>query len=251
MSTQVPRGDAGPAGTAGTVEVSSTITGLPGTEANVVNIGNEVTALLEFTIPRGDPGEDGSNGSDGVSPTVNVGTTTTLPAGSQATVSNSGTETDAVFEFGIPKGDKGDPGPTGPQGPIGTGVTYKGAINATTAPEPSNPENGDYYINTADGTCNWTGVGKEITENDRLVYNSGTSSWDHYAGTGGSDFWKEDNDVLHPTNVNASVQVGGDPAGSANTGVSVYPGGYIRASRPNDTDNIFIGYKQVLATLRP
>ena len=57
------------------------------------------------------------------------------------------------------------------------------------------------------------------------------------------DFWKEDNDVLHPTNLNASVQVGGDPAGSANTGVSVYPGGYIRASRPNDTDNIFIGYK--------
>ena len=132
-----PRGDVGPAGKAGTIDVSSTITGLPGTEANVVNIGNEVSALLEFTIPRGDPGEDGA---DGVSPTVNVGTTTTLPAGSDATVTNSGTETDAVFEFSIPKGDKGDKGPTGPQGPIGTGVTYKGAIDATTAPEPANPK---------------------------------------------------------------------------------------------------------------
>ena len=68
--------------------------------------------------------------------------------------------------------------------------------------------NGDYYINITDGTCNWTGVGKEITENDRLVYNSGTSSWDHYLGTGGSDFWFEENDVLSPTNANASVVVG-------------------------------------------
>ena len=64
--------------------------------------------MLDFTIPRGDPGEDGE---DGVSPTVNVGETETLPAGSDATVTNSGTETDAVFEFGIPKGDKGETGP--------------------------------------------------------------------------------------------------------------------------------------------
>ena len=38
---------------------------------------------------------------------VQVGTTTTLEPGQDATVSNSGTNKDAVFNFGIPKGDPG------------------------------------------------------------------------------------------------------------------------------------------------
>ncbi len=41
---------------------------------------------------------------------VSIGTTTTLPAGSSASVTNSGTGTDPIFNFGIPKGDKGDTG---------------------------------------------------------------------------------------------------------------------------------------------
>jgi hypothetical protein len=45
--------------------------------------------------------------------TITVGTTTTLPAGSEATVTNTGTSTDPIFNFGIPKGDKGDKGDTG------------------------------------------------------------------------------------------------------------------------------------------
>ena len=40
--------------------------------------------------------------------TVNAGTADSLPAGSSPTVTNSGTTKDAVFNFGIPKGDKGD-----------------------------------------------------------------------------------------------------------------------------------------------
>ena len=57
--------------------------------------------------------------------TITVGTTTTLPAGSSATVTNSGTATDPVFNFGIPKGDKGDKGDTGAQGIPGVGsVVY-------------------------------------------------------------------------------------------------------------------------------
>ena len=48
--------------------------------------------------------------------TVTVGTTTTLPAGSNATVTNSGTATDPILNFGIPKGDKGDTGSSGATG---------------------------------------------------------------------------------------------------------------------------------------
>ena len=38
---------------------------------------------------------------------VSVGNVTTLPAGSQATVENVGTEENAIFDFGLPKGDAG------------------------------------------------------------------------------------------------------------------------------------------------
>lgn len=42
--------------------------------------------------------------------TITVGTTSTLPAGSSATVTNSGTATDPIFNFGIPKGNTGTDG---------------------------------------------------------------------------------------------------------------------------------------------
>ena len=54
----------------------------------------------------------------GPAASVLVGTTTTLPPGSPATVENVGTTSDAVFNFGIPKGEKGDtktPSDTPPQ----------------------------------------------------------------------------------------------------------------------------------------
>jgi hypothetical protein len=38
------------------------------------------------------------------SATITIGTTTTLPAGSNATVSNSGTSSDLVLDFGVPRG---------------------------------------------------------------------------------------------------------------------------------------------------
>lgn len=48
--------------------------------------------------------------------TVAVGTTSTLPGGSAATVSNVGTASAAILNFGIPAGPKGDPGAQGPMG---------------------------------------------------------------------------------------------------------------------------------------
>lgn len=49
-------------------------------------------------------------------PSIEVGTTTTLPAGSQATVTATKDGRDAVLNFGIPKGDKGDQGIKGDSG---------------------------------------------------------------------------------------------------------------------------------------
>lgn len=46
----------------------------------------------------------------GTSATVSVGATTTLPAGSPATVTNIGTSAAAILNFGIPKGESGGGG---------------------------------------------------------------------------------------------------------------------------------------------
>ena len=49
----------------------------------------------------------GEKGDKGDAATITIGTTTTLPAGSSATVTNTGTSSAAVLNFGIPKGADG------------------------------------------------------------------------------------------------------------------------------------------------
>ena len=52
-----PAGQDGAAGAAATVAVGNTITGQPGTEADVTNTGTSVNANLIFTIPKGEKGD--------------------------------------------------------------------------------------------------------------------------------------------------------------------------------------------------
>ena len=70
----------------------------------------------------GATGETGPTGQDGLSATIQVGTVNTLPAGSNATIENSGDDINAVFNFGIPKGEKGDKGDKGDTGEIPEGT---------------------------------------------------------------------------------------------------------------------------------
>lgn len=81
--------------------------------------------------PQGIPGKDGKDGQDGAAATISVGSTSTLPAGSSATVTNSGTSSAAVFDFGIPKGDKGDTGATGADGYSPSATVTKTGDTAT------------------------------------------------------------------------------------------------------------------------
>ena len=68
--------------------------------------------------------------------TITIGTTTTLSAGSDATVTNSGTATDPIFNFGIPKGDKGDTGATGATGAT-PDITITASTDGTSSANPS------------------------------------------------------------------------------------------------------------------
>ena len=99
--------------------------------------------------PQGIPGVDGKDGQDGAAATISVGTTSTLPAGSSATVTNSGTSSAAVFDFGIPKGDKGDTGATGPDGYSPTATVTKSGDTATIT---ITDKNGTTTASVSDGT---------------------------------------------------------------------------------------------------
>lgn len=104
LNFTIPQGVKGDHGDAGSVEIGSTTTGEPGSEASVSNSGNTKDAILNFTIPRGDKGDTGK------AATIEIGTVTTGNAGTNASVQNVGTSTDARLNFTIPRGDKGDPG---------------------------------------------------------------------------------------------------------------------------------------------
>lgn len=58
-------------------------------------------------------------GPQGDAATITVGTVTTLPAGSAATVTNGGTSSAAILNFGIPIGNTGADGSTGATGATG------------------------------------------------------------------------------------------------------------------------------------
>ena len=65
------------------------------------------------TIPRGPQGVPGQNGA---AATIAVGSVTALPAGSTPTISNGGSSSAAIFNFGIPAGPPGLAGATGSNG---------------------------------------------------------------------------------------------------------------------------------------
>lgn len=92
----------GPPGKAATVQVGTTTTGDPGTQASVANVGDENAAILNFIIPAG------ATGPTGATPAISV-EVTSLPAGSEPTVEVSGTPEAPVIALGIPRRQAGRP----------------------------------------------------------------------------------------------------------------------------------------------
>ena len=120
-----PTGPTGPQGPA-TIEVGTTTTGAPGTEAAVLNTGTAENVVLSFTIPTGAtgptgpqglPGEIGATGPQGEigptgpvgeTPTLTIGTVTTGAPGTDASATITGVAPNYVLNLTIPQG------PTGP-----------------------------------------------------------------------------------------------------------------------------------------
>lgn len=82
----------------------------------------------------GPEGPQGPQGDPGAAATVRVGTVTTGEPGTDAIVTNSGTESAAVLDFTIPRGETGSVGPRGPKGDTGeTGPAGAGVPDGGTA----------------------------------------------------------------------------------------------------------------------
>lgn len=85
--------------------------------------------------PAGSTGAQGPTGPTGAAATIAAGTTTTLAPGNSATVTNVGSSSAAVFNFGIPSGLTGATGPQGATGATGS----QGPTGATGPAGPSTP----------------------------------------------------------------------------------------------------------------
>lgn len=97
--------------TAGTASVLAS-TALP----TVTNTGTSSAAIFNFGIPSGSAGTNGTNGTNGTSATITVGTTSVLASTALPTVTNTGTSSAAIFNFGIPAGSAGTNGTNGTSG---------------------------------------------------------------------------------------------------------------------------------------
>lgn len=105
-------------------------------------------------------GEAGPPGPPGPAATIQVGTVTTGDPGTQATITNSGTSSAAIFDFKIPQGPQGvgiqgpvgPPGPSiqGPVGPAGpNGIPGSVIYSGIGIPSNAVGVNGDYYLDQA------------------------------------------------------------------------------------------------------
>lgn len=221
------KGDTGTPGAAATVAVGTTTTGNPGTSASVTNVGTSSAAVLNFTIPKGDKGDTGATGSPGTpgaAATVAVGTTTTGNPGTNASVTNSGTSSAAVFNFTIPRGDKGD---TGNAATVAVGNTTTGQPGTSASVTNSGTQYAavlDFTIPKGDkGDTGSTGAAATVNVGSTSTGNPGTNASVVNSGTQSAavlDFTIPRGDK-GDTGSAATIAVGTVTTGAAGTNASV------------------------------
>lgn len=101
------------------------VTEIKNNTSRLTNIENNIKYLEN---KKGDGG--GGSGGQVTQPTIQVGNVETVPFGTSAEVSNSGTSVNAIFDFKIPQGKPGKDGEPGEQGENGTSAGF-GNVTAT------------------------------------------------------------------------------------------------------------------------
>ena len=108
-----PEGPAGPTGATGATGAAGA-TGDTGAEgpAGATGATGDIgpTGATGDMGPEGPAGPTGETGPTGAAATITIGSVTTGDPGTEASVTNSGTSEDAVFDFVIPRGEPGGGG---------------------------------------------------------------------------------------------------------------------------------------------
>jgi hypothetical protein len=210
----------------GFVKINTTTETIDEGEA-VVNVNGDVDNLnFDFKIPHGKTGPQGpagpgvaaggttgqvlakksntnydtewiDNSGGGSTVSVNVGKTTTGEPGTNASVTNSGDETNVVLNFTIPRGKTGPQGPqgepgangkTGPQGPAGHGVAAGGTTGQVLT-KKSNTNYDTEWINPLPyvpigGIIEWDGTGlngaPDLSTPEKVASVYGYGTWERY-----------------------------------------------------------------------
>lgn len=138
---------------------------------------------------RGQNGIDGVNGQDGAAATIQIGRVTTLNPDQQATVTNTGTASAAVFDFAIPKGEKGERGLQGEKGDTGE--------------QGERGETGYYFTPnvSTDGELSWSNNGGLDNPTPiNIKGEKGETGQNGYTPVKGTDYWTSE-DIVTMTNV--------------------------------------------------
>jgi hypothetical protein len=130
-------------------------------------------------------GGTGAAGAQGAAATVSVGAVTTLAAGSQATVTNSGTVQAAVLNFGIPQGAAGTGSGSGSGTSSGTFAAMYHAVSFNTLYYAVNSPNAS-IAETSGSVLAWVPQGCTATELDVYSKQSATITVTLRAGFAGA-----------------------------------------------------------------
>ena len=173
------------------VSPTATVTGTASGATITITDANGTTTA---TVNNGEDGDPGDNA------TIAIGQVTTLAPGSQATVSNVGTATNAVLNFGIPEGLQGEQGIQGIPGinaqayvTQNTGsatITIEDADGTTTATvyDGTDGTNGiDGFSPVATVTPTASGATISITDAQGTTTANITNGIDGTNGTNGTD----------------------------------------------------------------
>ena len=174
---------------------------------------------------KGDTGATGAQGPQGERGPVaafSIGTTSTLPAGSSATATITGTDAAPVLNLGIPKGDKGDKGDTG-------AVTTETITNWNTSYDSTKPVRflfGNNASNSPASGAQIVGIEESTSSSNRIQMamraGSGTDDtlWIRHAPNGTWGAWVEVG--AQPTTATVATGINGISAVKCGKVVTIY-----------------------------
>lgn len=211
----IPRGNTGKNGVTPTLSAGNVETLEPDQPATASVTGKGPAYQINLGIPRGQtgaqgaPGQDGQDGQDGQTPTIAVGTVTTLDPGQDATAEITGETPNLVLSLGIPQGQPGKDG---------TEWTEQELLEKNIS---------DYYAMRRTGkvyqtrfwkfAANPTSAGEKLLDNAGLVFEPSTDTEE-----GHDDYLNGQNPMFEWVNVNYIRDDDGAPRPTAIEGQENY-----------------------------